>query len=90
MTFTLQTVLEHMDKDLEKVRFIDTLAAKRTEIMTVRETMKTEDYKVYKDSKVELLVSKWDDRQGTYLSIVLQGTLEEYEEMQKRKQGKAQ
>ena len=73
MTFTLQTVLEHMDKDLEKVQFIDTLAAERTEIMTVKETMKTEDYKVYKDSKVELLVSKWDDRQGTYLSIVLQG-----------------
>ena len=73
MTFTLQTVLEHMDKDLEKVQFIDTLTAERTEIMTVKETMKTEDYKVYKDSKVELLVSKWDDRQGTYLSIVLQG-----------------
>ena len=79
MTFTLQTVLEHMDKDLEKVQLIDTLAAERTEIMTVKETMKTEDYKVYKDSKVALLVSKWDDKQGTYLSIVLQG-----------KQGKAQ
>ena len=90
MTFTLQTVLEHMNKDLEKVRFIDTLAAERTEIMTVKETMKTEDYKVYKDSKVELLISEWDDKQGTYLSIVLQGTLKEYEEMQKRKQGKAQ
>ena len=77
MKFTLQTVLEHMDKDLEKVQFIDTLTAERTEIMTVKETMKTEDYKVYKDSKVELLVSKWDDRKGTYLSIVLQGTLKE-------------
>ena len=73
MKFTLQTVLQHMDKDLEKVRFIDTLAGKRTGIMTVRETMETEDYKVCKNSKVELLVSKWDDREGTYLSIVLQG-----------------